>query len=52
MNETMVCIGELQAHLNKLVEQAHVYTDAKQEIYKISRQLDELITQYYGNYKM
>ncbi len=47
MLATQVMIGELQNDLNALLENKKTYTEQEEEIYRLSRQLDELIVAYY-----
>lgn len=49
MNTMEVRIVDLQARLNSLVESSDEYTDDVRELYNVSKQLDELIVEYYKN---
>lgn len=50
MSTTEGRIIDLQVCLNRLVAESSAYTDEVQELYLISKQLDELIVQYYKEY--
>ncbi|MGL6174096.1 MAG: Spo0E family sporulation regulatory protein-aspartic acid phosphatase [Cellulosilyticaceae bacterium] len=52
MNKVESSIGNLQYELNNLVEQVDLYTDDIAEVYSLSQQLDDLIVEYYKNYKL
>ena len=50
MNTTEGRIVDLQVCLNRLVAENSAYTDDIPELYLLSKQLDELIVQYYKQY--
>lgn len=52
MNKVESSIGNLQYELNALVGQVDLYTDDIAEVYSLSQQLDDLIVEYYRNYKI
>lgn len=51
MNNTVANIGALQMQLNALITTTNLYTEDTTELYQISQQLDELIVEYYNQYK-
>lgn len=50
MNKVESNIGALQNELNALVSQVDLYTEDMPEIYTLSKQLDDLIVEYYRGY--